>query len=69
MFSYELYQIFKNFFIIEHLRGTVSYIQKFLLRLWRDFDKYIYKGAALSWAPRVTITSISHKNMFCSNIT
>ena len=69
LFFYELYQIFKNFFFIEHIRGTTSYLESFLLECWRHFHKYIYTGAAIFWAPRVTITSNCHKTMFCLNIT
>ena len=62
------YQSFKNFFGIEHLRGTASYVERFLLRFWRHFYKYIYTGAAIFCALQVAIASSSHKNLLKYNI-
>ena len=44
VFSYEFYQVLKDFFVIEHLRGTGSYLERFLLRFWRHFHNWLWVG-------------------------
>ena len=69
MFSYELYQDFQNFFVIEHLRRTASYLERFLLRFWRHVHNWLWVGKCpvggrfnnSRWSWHVPITAIEQK--------
>ena len=45
VFSYELYQVFKNFIVIEHIRGTTSYgmLSMLLMLLYGNYNHVMYR--------------------------